>query len=364
MIQVSHLVEAMERIAPTQYAEAWDNVGLLVGDPHQKIRRILLTIDYTRAVAAEVRQKRCDAVVAYHPPIFNPLKRLPADNLIFDAISRGVAIYSPHTALDVADGGTNDLLADVLGLENRAPLRQIEPKSIQYKLVTFVPRDHLDSVSKALFNAGAGQIGDYSHCSFRSAGTGTFFGQPGTNPAVGRRGHLEQVDEVRLETIVPISKIQSILSALRTAHPYEEPAYDLLLTAPVSENKGQGRIGDLKPIDRRGVIQKIKKTLGLKHLLVAGPTTGTITRAAVCAGSCGDLLQDARNQKAQLYLTGEMRHHDALLAAQEGMTIVCTLHSNSERAVLKRLQQKLLRELRGIKIIRSQNDADPFKILP
>jgi dinuclear metal center YbgI/SA1388 family protein len=362
MIQVHHLVETMERIAPTRYAESWDNVGLLAGDPSREIHRILLTIDYTRAVAAEGQQKQCDAVVAYHPPIFHPLKRLHADSLIFDAISRGVAIYSPHTALDVADGGTNDLLADVLGLQNRIPLRRIEPKATQYKLVTFVPRDHLDSVSESLFNAGAGQIGDYSHCSFRTTGTGTFFGHQDTNPAVGQRGQLEHVDEVRLETVVPISRIQSILTALRTTHPYEEPAFDLLQLAPPPDNKGQGRIGDLQPIDRRQVIEQIRKELGLNHVLVAGPTTGTITRAAVCAGACGELLQDARNQNAQLYLTGEMRHHDALSAALDGMTIVCTLHSNSERAVLKRLEKKLLSDLPGIKIECSQNDADPFQI--
>lgn len=362
MIQVSHLVEAMERIAPTRFAEGWDNVGLLTGDPRREIHRILLTIDYTQTVDAEGQQKQCDVVVAYHPPIFQPLNRLLAGSVVFDAISRGVAIYSPHTALDVAEGGTNDLLADVLGLENRIPLRRLEPKANQLKLVTFVPRDHLDSVSDALFNAGAGQIGNYSHCSFRSAGMGTFFGHQSTNPAIGQRGQLEQVDEVRLETVVPISRIQSILSALKTAHPYEEPAFDLLQLAPPPENKGQGRIGNFKPTDRRQVIDRIKNELGLNHVLVAGPTTGTITRAAVCAGSCGDLLQDARNQNAQLYLSGEMRHHDALSAAQDGMTIVCTLHSNSERAILKRLQQKLLQELPGIKAECSQYDTDPFQV--
>lgn len=361
-MNLSDLVEAMEQIAPTRFAEDWDNVGLLVGDPQREIRRVLLTIDYTRAVADEGREMGCEAVVAYHPPIFQPVKRVLAGGVVFDAITRGVAIYSPHTALDVADGGTNDLLADVLGLEDRSPLRRIEPKANQYKLVTFVPQERLAKVSEALFSAGAGRIGNYLQCSFRSAGTGTFFGQEGSNPAVGHSGQLEQVDEVRLETVVPIAQVQAVLEALRQAHPYEEPAFDLIKLAAPPENRGQGRIGTTKPTGRQQLIEQIKRELGLERVLVAGPLEGQITRAAACAGACGDLLQDALRHGAQLYLTGEMRHHDALAAAQEGMTVVCTLHSNSERAVLRRVRQKLLELLPGLSVECSRRDRDPFSL--
>src|SRR3989440_9194913 len=159
---LSDLIRILESIAPTGLAESWDNVGLLAGDPGQPVTAALLTIDYTPQVAEEARQHRCDLVVAYHPPIFDGLKRIAAPSLIFDAIRRGVAIYSPHTALDVADGGTNDMLADVLGLQDRQPLRLIEPKALACKLVTFVPEAEVERVAAALFDAGAGRIGHYT----------------------------------------------------------------------------------------------------------------------------------------------------------------------------------------------------------
>jgi dinuclear metal center YbgI/SA1388 family protein len=364
MLPLRQLIDVLEEIAPTRYAESWDNVGLLVGDLDQKVSKSILTIDYTQAVADEARNEKCDCIIAYHPPIFDPLKRLLSSSPIYDAIRRGVAIYSPHTALDVADGGTNDMLADAIGLcPDRQPLRITDAKAANYKLVVFAPRDMADKVANALFAAGAGRIGNYTSCSFRSPGTGTFFGEEGTNPAVGQAGQLERADEVRIETILPISKVEQVISALKKSHPYEEPAFDLLQLAAPPEGRGQGRIAKLTtPTDRSVVIARVKKELNLNHVLVAGPTSGIITRAACCAGSCGDILNDAIAQKAELYLTGEMRHHDALRAAQRGITVVCTLHSNSERAVLKRLADAVLKRLPTLSLALSQADQDPFTI--
>jgi len=214
-----------------------------------------------------------------------------------------------------------------------------------------------------MFAAGAGRIGNYTSCSFRSPGTGTFFGEEGANPAIGQAGQLEKADEVRIETILPISRVEQVIAALKKSHPYEEPAFDLLQLAAPPEGRGQGRIGTLSsPTDRSAIISRIKKELDLAHLLVAGPTAGPITRAACCAGSCGEILHDAISQKADLYLTGEMRHHDALRAAQRGITIVATLHSNSERAVLKRLAANLRQRLPQLEFHLSAADRDPFSI--
>ena len=361
---LSSLLEILEEIAPTRYAEPWDNVGLLVGDPQQAISKTLLTIDYTPPVAEEGRNKHCDCIISYHPPLFDPLKRILSTSPIYDAIRRGVAIYSPHTALDVADGGTNDMLADAIGIgPDRQPLRITDAKAANHKLIVFAPRDAADKVADALFAAGAGRIGNYTSCSFRSPGTGTFFGEEGTNPAFGQAGQLERADEVRIETILPISRVEQVIAALKQSHPYEEPAFDLLQLAAPPEGRGQGRIGTLSsPTDRSAVISRIKKELNLPHLLVAGPTTGQITRAACCAGSCGDILNDAIAQNAQLYLTGELRHHDALRAAERGVTVVCTLHSNSERAILKRLSTRLRERLPDLEFHLSQVDRDPFTI--
>jgi dinuclear metal center YbgI/SA1388 family protein len=360
-MKLAAVVNHLEQIAPTRFAESWDNVGLLAGDADANIRRVLLAIDFTAAVAREAKSQRADLVIAYHPPIFDALKKLTAPNPVFDAIRNGIALYSPHTALDIADGGTNDMLADVLGMTDRAPLRLSDAKSREYKLVTFVPPEHLESVSRAIFAAGAGQIGDYTSCSFRTEGTGTFFGGAGTHPKVGQRGHLETVREIRLETIVPIAQIDKVIGALRKSHPYEEPAFDLNQLAATTTH-GMGRIGTIQSISRRAIFARIKRGLKLKTLLIAGPQTGSITRAAVCAGSCGNLIQDAISARADLFLTGEVRHHDALKAAAAGMTVVCALHSNSERPVLARVQAKLKKLAPDLRIEISRADRDPFDI--
>jgi dinuclear metal center YbgI/SA1388 family protein len=357
---------ALEAIAPTRHAEPWDNVGLLAGDPAQSVTRVLLTIDYTPAVAAEGQAEQCDAVIAYHPPIFSALKRLTADGpmaLVHDAIRRGVAIYSPHTALDVADGGTNDVLADAVGLgEDRRPLRPATAVASEYKLVTFVPAGDVDRVACALFAAGAGRVGSYTACSFRSDGTGTFFGEPGTHPAVGQAGRLERAAEVRVETVVPIRRVEAVLRALRETHPYEEPAFDLTVLAAPPVARGMGRVGPMSEVTAAEVVDRVKLALEVPSVLVAGDPARPVRRAAVCAGACGEFLDDAIGCGADLYLTGEMRHHDALRAVAAGLTVICTLHSNSERAVLKRLRDRLRREAPDPAYLLSQADRDPFQV--
>jgi dinuclear metal center YbgI/SA1388 family protein len=361
-MKLADLIDAMERIAPTRYAESWDNVGLLAGDPTASISRGLLTIDYTPSVASEARAKRCDVVIAYHPPIFEAIKRMTGSSLIFQAIRGGIAIYSPHTALDVAEGGTNDMLADVIGLKKTTPLRLHAGSPTQYKLVTFLPIESVEKVSQAIFAAGAGRIGNYSSCGFRSEGDGTFFGESGTNPTIGQSGRLERASEIRLETVVPIARVGEVIAALRASHPYEEPAFDLNQLAAVPDSRGMGRIGSLARTSRRQLLARIKRGLGVNDLLVAGPTSGNIAKAAVCAGSCGGLLNDAIVAGAELFLTGEVRHHDALKAAVAGMTVVCALHSNSERPVLARLKARLQRELPKLTLSISRADRDPFTV--
>jgi putative NIF3 family GTP cyclohydrolase 1 type 2 len=175
---------------------------------------------------------------------------------------------------------------------------------------------------------------------------------------------LEVVQEVRLETIVPVSRIDEVVRAVKSAHPYEEPAFDLVQLSGRPSGLGMGRIGEYSsPVDRQVLLGRIRQALEVQRLLVAGPQEGTVSRAAACAGSCGDLVDDAIRQQAGLYLTGEMRHHDALRAAAAGMTVVCVLHSNSERAVLRRLAERLERACPGLHVVQSQRDRDPFAVL-
>ena len=369
-MRVGDLCAAMNRLAPVRLAESWDNVGLLVGDESAELSssRVLLAIDVTAAVLDEALETECAAIVAYHPPLFAATKRVVAPSVAYRLVRSGLAVYSPHTALDAAEGGTNDALADVLGLLDRRPLRPAAraASTQSLRLVTFVPEGDVDTVAEALFAAGAGRIGAYRECSFRSVGEGTFFGEEGTNPQVGQAQRRKRVAEVKLETTLPASLAEHVVAALRAAHPYQEPAFDLLRRDEMggeakTASLGQGRIGTVA-VDRRVLIERVQEAIarGTGGLLVAGPREGAAKMAAVLAGSAGELLHLAIEQGADVVLTGEVRHHDALAAAERGVTVVATLHSNSERLALPALAAALRAELPRLEVIQSQRDADPF----
>lgn len=360
-MKVSDLVGAMESIAPTSFAASWDNVGLLVGDPAAPLARVLLTIDCTREIVAEaVAGGAGGAIVAYHPVLLEPQKRFVAGAVAFEAARQGLAVYCPHTALDVAEGGTNDVLADAIGMRDRGPLRAVDGGDAPLKLVTFVPSEHVEAVSQAVFAAGGGRIGQYTSCSFRSPGTGTFFGEAGTSPVVGKAGRLEEASEVRLEVVIPAAQTGAIVRALRRVHPYEEPAFDLVRLAAPPAGLGLGRIGHVDAAPAGVHVERVKHALRLEHVLVAGSLDCEVTRAAVCAGSGGDLIGDALAAGAQLLLTGEVRHHDALRAVARGLVVVCTRHSTSERGALAALARRLSERLPGVAVAASVRDHDPL----
>jgi dinuclear metal center YbgI/SA1388 family protein len=360
MTTVKDLTRALEMIAPLSLAESWDNVGLLFGDETREVKRVRLCIDYTQSVAKECRRDGVDFVVAYHPAIFSGLKRLPGQSLIFQAIRDGLALYSPHTALDVAEGGTNDVLADALGMKDRAPLREKTSDDSQKKLVTFVPEDAVQKVSDALFAAGAGQIGNYSGCSFLTNGTGTFCGEEGSDPRVGKKGVAERIAEVRLETVVSDRALSRVVAALHAAHPYETPAFDLVRVAAAPTGSGQGRIGTVEGT-LSDFCAKLKVSHGVSHVLVSGDLQSKIKRAAVLAGAGAEHLDDAIKQKADLFVTGELKHHDVLRAASRGVSIIMMRHSASERAALAPFATRLRTHFPDLSIDLSTADRDPLE---
>jgi dinuclear metal center YbgI/SA1388 family protein len=343
----------LQAVAPETLAESWDKVGLHVGDPDSTIRRAILCIDFTDAVLAEAIQTRASLVVAYHPPIFQPLTSLttadPKANLIFRAIQHRIAIYSPHTALDAVTDGINDWLCDALGNGARQPIKPAAPTTppITDKIITVIPDPHLDRLRSALASAGAGNIGHYTECSFTSPGLGTFRGGTSTHPAIGKRGRFERVPELRLEMVCPHDRLTEIVAALRQNHPYEQPAFDLIRTEPVGgatlENpEGHGRILQLQtPITPATLISRVKKRLALKRLDVALPTHAKkISRIAVCAGAGASLLDQAGPIDA--FLTGEMRHHDLLAARERGILVLLPGHTQTERPYLPTYRRRIL----------------------
>ncbi len=363
--RVKDVCGILESIAPLHLAAEWDNVGLLIGDARGPVRKLLLTIDLTAPVLREARRAGAEMVMAYHPVIFRPLARLTADAapVALAAARAGVAVYAMHTALDAAPGGTNDVLAEGVGLVDARPLEPIDRPG-DAKVVVFCPPPDVAKVSAAAFAAGAGRIGQYDQCSFRVAGVGTFRGLAGSRQTVGRAGRREQAEELRLEMIAPSERLAEVLEAIRSAHSYETPAIDVYALRDLPAGAGMGRIGKLaRAVSVRGLVARVKRALGVARVQVAGPAAGKVTTVACGAGSCGGMFRSALAGGAQAYVTGEMRHHHALAAAAGGMTVICAGHSNSERITLKRLTGRIRRAMPGLKVALARADRDPLRIV-
>ena len=371
-VTLQQVRDAMERIAPTHLAEEWDNVGLLSGHRSSLVKKALLTIDITPAVHDEAIRAGVDLIVSYHPPIFKPIKHLRIDGdeppaLAVALASYGIWVYSPHTALDTVEGGTNDVLAGRVAARVTGSFSHYPAMGEYLKLVTFVPEAHLEEVSDAVFEAGAGHIGQtakYSRCSFRTAGTGTFQGDDSTNPAVGTAGQFEKVPEVRFETILPVSIAGEVINALRRAHPYEEPAFDLLRMAAPPEQVGLGRYAELETAESlQSFAQRCKRVLALDSVSVVGDMRRAIHRLAIVAGSAGRLPLDQAKKPYDCVLTGELKHHEMLAYQAAGIAVVMLGHSASERPVLPWLARRLCEELPGIRAMLSKRDRDPSAAL-
>ncbi len=370
MTTVARLIDAMESIAPPRLAGEWDNTGLLLGDRHADAGLILLTIDLTEAVVNEAIERGVDAVVAYHPPLFRPIQSLTADHpdrrVLLLAARHGIAIYSPHSALDAVPGGMNDWLLDGLPAGDR---RAITPApahrpSESHKLVTFCPADACDRIRDGLASVGAGRIGAYRQCSFMIDGTGTFRGGDDTDPAVGERGRLERVDEVRLEMVCPAGSLPLAVATLREVHPYEEPPIEIYaLTARPERTTGEGRRLTLdRPAPLSEIIVAVKKRLGVKGVKVAPASGGSrkVKMIGVCVGSGGSLLQPAIAQGCDLFITGEMSHHEVLGALARDCAVILPGHTNTERGYLKVLQKRLSSTLPDATIAVARRDKYPL----
>lgn len=383
-MNVSDLVSAMGSIAPLEYAEPWDRVGLLLGRTSRDLSGpIVLTIDLTERVVEEAAGLKASAVVAYHPPIWDPLKRLTDElatqRIILRAAEAGLAVYTPHTALDAVPGGICDWLCEGLagtqGGKIAGDCRALTPhgrreSTQEVKIVTFVPPADLERVRNALATAGAGIIGGYRVCSFAGMGTGSFLGGEGTNPAVGQAGKLELTPEARLEMVCSKAALPLALETLRGFHPYEEPAVDVYeLASKPARHFGPGRRLVLdRPATPRELAGRLKQWIGRASVRVAdlghGERLDTPVRVVgVCPGSGAQLSAAARAEGCELYVTGEMGHHEIIAALHGGMSVMLGEHTSTERGYLPRLATMLEQKLPGVRAVVSQADHDPLVIL-
>ena len=366
-MKLKEIAKVIERKAPKGLALNWDNVGLLIGDSAKEVKRILLTIDITKDVIAEAKREKAELILSYHPVIWDGLKKVTAGgegSVVYELVRSGISVYSIHTAFDIAAGGVNDLLAEVVGIKDGEPIGDFVsgPSGEQYKLVVFVPLKDVNRVADTIYEAGAGAIGKYSHCGFQTEGVGTFLPLEEAKPAIGKRGKLERVDEVKLESAVPADKVGVVVAAMRMAHPYEEVAFDVFRHYDFEGRWGLGRIGKLsKPTSMEEIAAKVKRATGAKAIGFIGKERGVVRKAAVCAGSCGKIVNQVIAAGCDLYVTGELKHHHALAAQEGGLSCMCLSHTVSERFALKNLAKRLQKELKGVTIRLSKKDADPFK---
>lgn len=364
MPRVAELMAYLERFAPRSQAAEWDNVGLLLGDADTPVHRLMTCLTVTPEVVAEAVEQKVDLIISHHPILFRGVKQLSSESaegrLLGPLMKAGVAVYSAHTAWDNCPGGINDGLCRRLGLRDVEPLRWGDGPR-QYKLVVFTPDADLAKVSDALFHAGAGVIGQYRECSFRLPGKGTFFGSEEANPTVGQKGRREEVDEWRLEVLVPHPRLAQAVQAMRQAHSYEEPAYDIYPLRTLG-SPGLGRVGNLpQPLPLEQLVEIVQSALNAPSVQWVGDASRPVRRLALACGAAGEFFMDSAQAQADVFLTGEMRFHEVLAAQAAGLCLLLPGHYATERPGLEDLAGKIACDWPEITAWASQNERDPLR---
>jgi dinuclear metal center YbgI/SA1388 family protein len=342
---VAEIAAAVEHLAPLALAEGWDNCGLQVGDPAARRTRVLVALTPLPEVFEEAEEIGADFLLFHHPLIFTPLRSVDTGSqpgaLLARAVRGDRAVYAAHTSYDAAPNGVSAALAMALGLGG--PLQVVSPRGSLRKLVVFVPEENVEDVADALAGIGAGVIGDYTRCTFRTPGTGTFLPGEETDPYLGERGQLEKLREIRLETVVPTYAARRAADAATAAHPYEEVALDVYPVDGYPGDCGYGRVGSLpEPLTAGELCERVSDSLGFPARLVSDPEQGRrIERVAVLGGSGGSFIPEAASLGVGAYVSGDLDYHDALLAESLGLATIDVGHAATELPSLEPLARRL-----------------------
>lgn len=342
---VADIIEAMETFAPIWLAEEWDNVGIQIGQTDWPVRNIWVALDPSPRVVREACNHNIDLLITHHPLIFKPLRSInfktTIGSIIQMAAQQQLAIFTAHTNLDNATDGLNDILSHRIGLKNLNVLgTAMAMKS--YKLVVYVPVEYEQKILKNIFETRAGEIGSYTCCSFRSKGKGTFRPESSAEPFSGKKGEISHVDEIRIETVVQEKDLNSVLEHIRAAHPYETMAYDIYPLSLLEKRQGVGRIGTLDPPTALLTFaQTIKEKLGLDYINVVGKPDLLVSEAAVCSGSGSGLMDDFLASGAQVFVSGDLRYHDAKAAEAADLGLIDIGHFASEHLIVEALAERL-----------------------
>jgi dinuclear metal center YbgI/SA1388 family protein len=361
VLRIKDIIEELETTAPGAFQEDYDNSGLIIGNMNTEVSKALVCLDCTEEIIDEAIAKKCNLVIAHHPIIFRGLKRLNGntyvERTIIKALKNDIAIYAIHTNLDnVLQNGVNTKIAEKLKLEK---LKILDSKSDKLaKLVTFVPRDNAQIFREALFNAGAGKIGNYDSCSFNTEGKGTFKGNENSNPFAGKPNELHTESETRIETIFPIHLKGKIISALMSAHPYEEVAYDIILLENNWSQVGSGIVGELKKeMAVSDFLTMLKKSMNLKVVKYTYYTK-PIKKVAICGGSGSFLLSKALKAEADVFVTSDFKYHEFFDA--EGKIMICDVgHYESEQFTPELIIEIIQKKFANFAAVLTETNTNP-----
>jgi dinuclear metal center YbgI/SA1388 family protein len=362
-LKLHELTTFLESVAPLAYQEDYDNSGLIVGNGNQEITQGLISLDCTEAVVDEAIRTGCQVIISHHPIVFKGLKKFNGktyvERVVEKAIRHNIALYAIHTNLDSVTDGVNARICQVLGLKN--PRILSAKNGILKKLVTYVPLSHAATVRDALFKAGAGQVGDYSECSFNAEGTGTFKAGQDTNPYVGQPGQQHHEAEIRIETIYPAHLESKILMALFLNHPYEEVAYDLYNLTNQHQQVGAGMIGELEnavsEIEFLGSLKSNLKAAVIRHTQLKGKP---VKKVAVCGGSGGFLLKQAIAAGADVFVTADYKYHE-FFDAEDKIVIADVGHFESEQFTQHLLFEIIQKKFSNFALRLTEINTNPIK---
>ncbi|MFE3846774.1 Nif3-like dinuclear metal center hexameric protein [Flavobacterium sp. LB3P45] len=364
-MKIKEILSVLEEMAPLAYAEDFDNVGLLVGDPESEATGILVCHDALENIIGEAIAKKCNLVVCFHPILFSGLKKITGKNYveraIIKAIKNDIAIYAVHTALDNHQEGVNKIFCDALGLINTKIL--IPKQNFIRKLVTYTITENAEEVRNALFNAGAGNIGNYENCSFNSKGIGTYMGNEHSNPQVGERFEFVQGDEIKIEVTFEKHLENKILKALFKSHAYEEIAYEIYDLQNKHQNIGLGMIGELKnPMKEKEFLLFAKEKMqadGIRHSNFIGKE---VKKIAVLGGAGSFAIKNAIQAGADVFLTADLKYHQ-FYEAENQLLLADIGHFESERYTKNYIVEYLRKKILNFAVILSEENSNPVKYL-
>ncbi|WP_337044592.1 Nif3-like dinuclear metal center hexameric protein [Emticicia sp. 17c] len=362
-MKIKELTAYLEKIAPLPYQESYDNAGLIVGNPNHEVKGVLVSLDSTEDVVEEAIQKGCNLIVAHHPIVFKGLKKITGKNYvertIIKAIKNDIAIYATHTNLDNVVEGVNFKIAEILELQQ---VRILAPKGdILMKLVVFVPTEYTGQLLDALYAAGAGEIGNYSQCSFRVEGKGTFKPNSKANPVIGQANYLEEVEENRVEVIFPAYLKSQILAAMRRGHVYEEVAHYVTLLNNQHQEVGSGAFGVLaNPMAETDFLAYLKQKMNVSVIRHTSLFNKPIQKVAVCGGAGSFLLNDAIRSGADIFITADYKYHE-FFDAENYIIIADIGHYESEQFTKELLKDYICKKITNFAVHLSETPTNPVK---